>query len=185
MAAEPAKSGEGAGGLDAAFESVEDDILTDEIKTMSVDGLNMRVRMLENEIRVMRSEVNRITHENNAQAEKIKDNKEKIKLNKQLPYLVANVSEILDLEPTQDELEEADLEGIPYKPQKTMVVKTSTRQTIFLPLPGLVPTDQLKPGDLIGVNKDSYLCLETLPPEYDSRVKAMEVDESPEDQYAF
>ena len=37
-----------------------------------------------------------------------------------------------------------------------MVVKTSTRQTIFLPIPGLVPTDQLKPGDLIGVNKDSW-----------------------------
>ncbi len=35
--------------------------------------------------------------------------------------------------------------------------------------------DKLTPGDLIGVNKDSYLVLDTLPPEYDSRVKAMEV----------
>jgi len=173
----------GAGTLDDADIWGEDDILTDDIKNLSVDGLSMRVRMLENEIRVMRSEVSRITHENNAQAEKVKDNKEKIKLNKQLPYLVANVSEILELEPTQDELEEADLQGTPWKPQKNMVVKTSTRQTIFLPIPGLVPVDTLKPGDLIGVNKDSYLCLETLPPEYDSRVKAMEVDESPEDTF--
>ena len=34
-----------------------------------------------------------------------------------------------------------------------------------------------------GVNKDSYLILETLPAEYDSRVKAMEVDERPTEQY--
>jgi len=35
-----------------------------------------------------------------------------------------------------------------------------------------------------GVNKDSYLILETLPAEYDSRVKAMEVDERPTEQYS-
>lgn len=34
-----------------------------------------------------------------------------------------------------------------------------------------------------GVNKDSYLVLEKLPVEYDSRVKAMEVDERPTEQY--
>jgi hypothetical protein len=33
------------------------------------------------------------------------------------------------------------------------------------------------------VNKDSYLILDTLPAEYDSRVKAMEVDEKPEEVY--
>lgn len=48
---------------------------------------------------------------------------------------------------------------------------------------GLVDSDKLKPGDLIGVNKDSYLILDTLPAEYDSRVKAMEVDEKPTEQY--
>ena len=49
------------------------------------------------------------------------------------------------------------------------------RQTIFLPVVGLVDADTMKPGDLVGVNKDSYLILDTLPSEYDSRVKAMEV----------
>merc|ERR1712003_464366 len=44
--------------------------------------------------------------------------------------------------------------------------------------------EKLKPGDLVGVNKDSYLILDTLPPEYDSRVKAMEVDERPTEQYS-
>ena len=45
-------------------------------------------------------------------------------------------------------------------------------------------SDTLKPGDLVGVNKDSYLILDTLPAEYDSRVKAMEVDEKPTEDYS-
>jgi 26S proteasome regulatory subunit T5 len=36
----------------------------------------------------------------------------------------------------------------------------------------------------VGVNKDSYLVLETLPAEFDSRVKAMEVDEKPTEDYS-
>jgi len=36
----------------------------------------------------------------------------------------------------------------------------------------------------VGVNKDSYLILDTLPAEYDSRVKAMEVDEKPTEEYS-
>lgn len=56
-------------------------------------------------------------------------------------------------------------------------------QTIYLPVPGLVPTDELTPGDLVGTNKDSYLILEKLPAEYDNRVKAMEVDEKPTEEY--
>ncbi|PKH63919.1 hypothetical protein CRG98_050220, partial [Punica granatum] len=57
-------------------------------------------------------------------------------------------------------------------------------KTIFLPVVGLVHPDKLKPGDLVGVNKDSYLILDTLPSEYDSRVKAMEVDEKPTEDYS-
>jgi 26S proteasome regulatory subunit T5 len=66
---------------------------------------------------------------------------------------------------------------------KSAVIKTSTRQTIFLPIIGLVDPAKLKPADLIGLNKDSYLVLDTLPAEYDSRVKAMEVDEKPTEVY--
>lgn len=66
---------------------------------------------------------------------------------------------------------------------KCAVVKTSTRQTVFLPLIGLVPPEELKPSDLVGVNKDSYLILDKLPTEFDSRVKAMEVDERPTETY--
>ena len=66
---------------------------------------------------------------------------------------------------------------------KSAVIKTSTRQTIFLPIPGLVEVSELSPGDLVGTNKDSYLILEKLPAEYDSRVKAMEVDTKPTEEW--
>lgn len=104
--------------------------------------------------------------------------------NRQLPYLVGNVVELLDLDVEAEAAEEgANIDLDATRVGKSAVIKTSTRQTIFLPLIGLVDHTQLKPGDLIGVNKDSYLVLDTLPAEYDSRVKAMEVDEKPTEKY--
>jgi len=133
---------------------------------------------------VMRSEHNRLQHEVNTIIERSKDNKEKIKLNRQLPHLVANVSEILDFEGEEDEEDGAAMDVDTKHQGKSLVIKTTTRQTIFLPVIGLVDAENLKPNDLVGVNKDSYLVLDKLPGEYDSRVKAMEVDERPTDQYS-
>ena len=97
---------------------------------------------------------------------------------------MGNVVEILDLDVAAEAAEEgANIDLDATRVGKSAVIKTSTRQTIFLPLIGLVDHDKLKPGDLIGVNKDSYLILDTLPAEYDSRVKAMEVDEKPTEDY--
>ncbi|EMR08109.1 26S protease regulatory subunit 6A [Pneumocystis murina B123] len=137
-----------------------------------------------NTIQVMRSEYQRLIHEQKTMEEKIKDNEEKIKNNKQLPYLVGNVIEVLDMDPTTETEEGANVDLDATRKGKSAVIKTSTRQTIFLPLIGLIDSENLKPGDLIGVNKDSYLILDTLPPEYDSRVKAMEVDEKPMETYS-
>jgi 26S proteasome regulatory subunit T5 len=105
-------------------------------------------------------------------------------MDRQLPYLVGNVVELLDLDVEAEAAEEgANIDLDATRVGKSAVIKTSTRQTIFLPLIGLVDHNKLKPGDLIGVNKDSYLVLDTLPAEYDSRVKAMEVDEKPTEKY--
>merc|ERR1719207_207671 len=130
------------------------------------------------------SEQQRLHHELKTIEEKSKDNKEKIKLNRQLPHLVANVGEILELEQDEDDEDGATQDIDMQRKGKSLVVKTTTRQTIFLPVIGLVDAEDLKPNDLVGVNKDSYLVLDKLPPEYDSRVKAMEVDERPTDQYS-
>ncbi len=66
---------------------------------------------------------------------------------------------------------------------KGAIIKTSTRQTMFLPVIGLVEAKDLKPLELVGVNKDTYLIFEKLPAEYDSRVKTMEIDEKPTEDY--
>ncbi|MCJ1253196.1 26S proteasome regulatory subunit 6A [Lignoscripta atroalba] len=162
----------------------EEDLIDAEILHSSTRDITMRRRLLDNDMRIMKSEFQRLTHEQAAMKEKIKENLEKIENNRQLPYLVGNVVELLDLDVEKEAAEEgANIDLDATRVGKSAVIKTSTRQTIFLPLIGLVDHSKLKPGDLIGVNKDSYLVLDTLPAEYDSRVKAMEVDEKPTEKY--
>jgi 26S proteasome regulatory subunit T5 len=167
-------------GLEA---TTKDEDIGDDVLKLANDDIISRTRLLENEVKILKSEIMRITHEHHSQKEKIKENKEKIKLNKTLPYLVSNVIELLDVDPQGDEEEGANVDLDSQRKGKCAVIKTSTRQTYFLPVIGLVEAEELKPGDLVGVNKDSYLILEKLPVEYDSRVKAMEVDERPTEQY--
>ncbi|TKR59968.1 hypothetical protein L596_029570 [Steinernema carpocapsae] len=167
---------------DNRMEVEEEEPLDDEILRMSADDVKSRTQLLDNEIKIMRSEVQRINHGVQSLKERIKENNERIKVNKTLPYLVSNVVELLELEELQEE-EGANVDLDAHK-TKCAVIKTSTRATYFLPVVGLVDPKELKPGDLVGVNKDSYLVLEKLPAEYDSRVKAMEVDERPTEQYS-
>uniref|UniRef100_A0ACD5ZTN7 Uncharacterized protein n=1 Tax=Avena sativa TaxID=4498 RepID=A0ACD5ZTN7_AVESA len=161
-----------------------DDAEDDRLASMSTEDVGRASRLLDNEIRVLKDENQQTNLELETFKDKIKENQEKIKLNKQLPYLVGNIVEILEMNP-EDEAEEdgANIDLDSQRKGKCVVLKTSTRQTIFLPVVGLVDPDTLKPGDLVGVNKDSYLILDTLPSEYDSRVKAMEVDEKPTEDY--
>lgn len=166
-------------------EKDEDEELMREIMNGSTSDIKNRTRLLENDIRVMRSEMQRLSHERATMLDKIKENRDKINNNKQLPYLVGTVVELLDVEAEQDATEEgANIDLDSTRVGKSAVIRTSTRQTVFLPLIGLVEPEELKPGDIIGVNKDSYLILDKLPAEYDSRVKAMEVDEKPTETYA-
>ncbi|PNY13728.1 26S protease regulatory subunit 6a [Trifolium pratense] len=172
----------------------------DQLANMNIDDIGRASRLLDTENRILKEELQRTNLELESCKENIKENQEKIKLNKQLPYLVGNIVEILEMNP-EDEAEEdgANIDLDSQRKGKCVVLKTSTRQafsvieywcwvlasdmTIFLPVVGLVDPDNLKPGDLVGVNKDSYLILDTLPSEYDSRVKAMEVDEKPTEDY--
>mmetsp|Transcript_2538 Transcript_2538/g.3859 ORF Transcript_2538/g.3859 Transcript_2538/m.3859 type:complete len:465 (+) Transcript_2538:205-1599(+) len=168
----------------------EDDPVLDDDETlaMSTTELRQRIRLLDNDIRIMRSDVQRIAHESHGQRDRIRENLEKVKLNKQLPYLVGNVVEVLEPD-AEDGLDAEDAEDggttdvDAQRKTRSAVIRTSTRQTIFLPVPGLVDVNELAPSDLVGTNKDSYLILEKLPAEFDSRVKAMEVDERPTEEY--
>jgi len=162
----------------------EEETLGEEVLRMDTTDIIGRTRLLDSEVKIMRSEIMRISHELQSQKDKIKENVEKIKVNKTLPYLVSNVIELLDMDPQGEEEEGANVDLDSQRKGKSAVIKTSTRQTYFLPVIGLVDHEKLTPGDLVGVNKDSYLILDTLPAEYDSRVKAMEVDERPTEQYS-
>eukprot|EP00201_Polytomella_parva_P013633 CAMPEP_0175067248 /NCGR_PEP_ID=MMETSP0052_2-20121109/16985_1 /TAXON_ID=51329 ORGANISM="Polytomella parva, Strain SAG 63-3" /NCGR_SAMPLE_ID=MMETSP0052_2 /ASSEMBLY_ACC=CAM_ASM_000194 /LENGTH=426 /DNA_ID=CAMNT_0016334093 /DNA_START=42 /DNA_END=1322 /DNA_ORIENTATION=+ len=156
-----------------------------EFLSLSSDQLRQRIRLIENEARVLRDENQRKTLKVQDLERKVKENKDKIAVNVQLPYLVGTVVEILDMNPDEDEDEEgANVDLDARRKGKCVVLKTTTRQTVFLPVVGLVDADSLKPGDLVGVNKDSYLILEALPTEYDPRIKAMEVDEKPTEDYS-
>ncbi|XP_052562189.1 26S proteasome regulatory subunit 6A-B-like [Culex pipiens pallens] len=93
--------------------------------------------------------------------------------------------ELLDLDPLEMEEDGAAVMVLDSQRKgKRAVIKTSTRQTYFLPVIGLIDPEKLKTGDLVGgVNKDSYLILETLPAENNARVKVLEVDERTSEQY--
>lgn len=95
---------------------------------MSSDDINSRTRLLDNEIKIMKSEVMRISHELQAQNEKIRENTEKIKVNKNLPYLVSNVIELLDVDPQDTEEDGAVVDLDAQRKGKCAVIKTSTRQ---------------------------------------------------------
>ena len=91
-----------------------------------------------------------------------------------------SIKKIID-PPAGEELEDDLTDSTRYTTtttRKCAVVKTSTRQTIFLPIPGLIDAEKLRPGDLVGINKDSYLILDYLPNEYDLRVNSMQLNEN-------
>ncbi|KAH3672879.1 hypothetical protein WICPIJ_010008, partial [Wickerhamomyces pijperi] len=162
-----------------------EETLDQDILNSTTDDINTRTRLLENDIRIMKSELQRLNHDKQVMLAKVKDNKEKINNNKQLPYLVGNIVELLDIEAEEEAKKQGgNIDLNATRAGKSAVIKTSTRQTVFLPLVGLVDPETLRPNDLVGVNKDSYLVLDTLPAEYDSRVKTMEVDEKPEETYS-
>lgn len=103
--------------------------IPDEILAMSTEDIQTRNRLIEGDIRVMKSEMMRLQHEVTTMKERLQDNLEKIKLNKQLPYLVSNVVELLDVDPEEEgEQEEgANVDLDSQRKGKCAVVKTSTR----------------------------------------------------------
>ncbi|XP_042315719.1 26S proteasome regulatory subunit 6A [Sceloporus undulatus] len=132
----------------SVWDEAEDGI-GEEVLKMSTEEIVQRTRLLDSEIKIMKSEVLRVTHELQAMKDKIKENSEKIKVNKTLPYLVSNVIELLDVDPNDQEEDGANIDLDSQRKGKCAVIKTSTRQTYFLPVIGLVDAEKLKPGDLV------------------------------------
>ena len=171
----------------------KDVILGDEAAHMTTAELRQLCSLLHNDIRIMQSDMHLISYEAADQRKNIKAAEDRIAQNSQPPLLVSNVVEILDPREFKDEtMHEYDAEeegaardfGETMRDQPSAVIKTSTRQTIFLPIPGLIDPRELRPADLVGCNTDTYLILEKLPDEHDQRVKAMEITDKPTESYA-
>ncbi len=76
------------------------------------------------------------------------------------------MQEIIDAIPEDEETKDGSAEDRDSgRKGKSAVIKTTSRTTVFLPAIGLVPAEELKPDDLVGVNKDSFLVLSKLPAE--------------------
>jgi len=156
-----------------------------EVLALTDAELRSKLRDIQNETHQLEQEAKRIQINIKKKKTEIEDNARKIEMSKTLPYLVGNIVEVIDTPEDADEAEDgAYQDNDAVRKGRSAVVKTSTRQTIFLPIIGLVDGSKLQPGDLVGVNKDSYLVLDMLPTEYDSRVKAMEVEEKPKENYS-
>lgn len=109
------------------FDDAEE-ALPDEFQGMTADDILRRNRLLGNEIRVLKDESQRLTLDQQSMKEKVKENKEKIKLNNQLPYLVGNVVEILEIKPEEEDEEDgANIDLDSQRKGKCVVLKTSTR----------------------------------------------------------
>ena len=170
----------------------EDMLLEDEARHMTTGEIRQLCKLLDNDIRIMRSDMAMISYEEQDQRKKIKQAEDRITQNSQPPLLVSNVVEILDPTEFKDEFHDFEADdtaaardlGETMRDRPSAVIKTSTRQTIYLPIPGLIDPRDLRPADLVGCNKDSYLILEKLPDEHDRRVKAMEITDKPTESYA-
>lgn len=155
-----------------------------EINAMTNEQLIAATREFEAECRKGKSAMTRMTTESKNLDARIKENQEKLKMSQQLPHMVANVGEILDVEDEDAEDRDGFKQENVSKTKKALVVKTTSRQTVYLPVIGMVEPEELKPGELIAVNKESFIVYEKLPAEYDSRVQAMEIDERPTEEYS-
>ena len=82
----------------------------------------------------MKQDRDRLTHDHLAMDQKIKEDESKLKLNKQLPYLVSDIVEVLDVDPNDSDEDGDDLDEHSQKKGKCVVVKTSTRQVCFFPV---------------------------------------------------
>ena len=146
------------------------------------EQLTAEIRQFESNTRTLKAKQSRLQSELKGLDARLKENNERLKLSTQLPHLISNIGEILDVE--DEEAEDENMNSDKKKMKKALVLKTSARHTIYLPVIGLVEPEDLKPGELVAVNKESFVVYEKLPAEYDSRVKAMEVDERPTEEYS-
>jgi 26S proteasome regulatory subunit T5 len=163
-------------------------MINNKTSVMSTAELQQHIQLINNKIRILCSDIQHINHEGRGQQECNREKIEKVNLNKQLPYLLGNVAEVLEPKAedgldSKDNKEGGATDVDAQRKTRSAVICTLTRQTIYLPVPGLVDAKELKPSNLVGTNKALHLILKKLPAKFDLRVKAMEVNKCLTEEY--
>lgn len=140
--------------------------------------IDSQAAMIRSETDIIKSTIANLEHQLRMKNDEIEENEKKIKLYKTKPYLVGSVLEIIRPEQKDDDdsLEEDES-------ATSAVVTTSTRVTTYLPLMGLIGSENLRPGDGVALHKETHIIFDKLPTDFDTRVKAMELDEKPTETY--
>ena len=73
-----------------------------EVNAMTNEELVAKTREFEADVRKTKTQLTRINNEIKNYDARIKENKEKLDMSTQLPHMVANVGEILDVEDEED-----------------------------------------------------------------------------------
>lgn len=79
------------------IESVVYNEISQSIKHLTDEEIKKRIQMIDNNLRQFRLEGSKIKQDMARVNEDLKDNMAKIKQNKQLPWLVSNIVEILEM----------------------------------------------------------------------------------------
>ena len=132
--------------------------------------ITYEINNLDTEISKVKIENLHITHELAGFKNSIKENEERLNSSTTLPLLVATISEIFFKENNNTKL-------------NGLILKTSTKLSIFVKNSGLLETENIKLNGLVAINRDNYFIIHKLPIEYDNRVKAMEIEEKPPQTY--
>ena len=157
----------------------------EEVKNLPLDQIKQKIKAVESKTSYYKGEINKMKVDIRKFTARLKENKQKLSIQTGLPHLVSTVAEIFDLENMEQDEGSGLKQNVSQKKlAKGAIIKTSTRSTIFLPTIGFVEPEDLKPLELVGVNKDTYLIYEKLPAEYDSRVRVMELDTKPTEKYS-
>ncbi|KAK8838167.1 hypothetical protein M9Y10_035583 [Tritrichomonas musculus] len=159
-------------------EQQEVERMVNALANKSVSSIKHEIETLKTQIIYYQTNIHRTKEAIERDQKEINEIKTVIVKNKITPYIVSSVVETLKLD---DEDATEAYKGA--QEQMSVVVKTTRRDTVFLPLPGLVPVKDLRPADIIACNRDTYTIYEKLPPSYDARVQSMEVADKPTETY--
>lgn len=90
-----------------------------------------RVAMIKQEISIYQNEIYRISHENTMLKNKITENRKRMDMAKQLPYLVANVQEVLDNDSSETNEDGSAMDVDLAKNSKAVIIRTTTRRVSY------------------------------------------------------